>query len=157
MEISIRRATINDLESIVAFNAAMAKETEARELSVEVLSRGVRSVLDDAAKGFYLVAETGGTTAGGLLVTDEWSDWHNAYYWWIQSVYVRPQFRGRGVYQRLHRVVEEMAAGQGVCGIRLYVDRGNERAKNVYRRLGMTPARYEFYETSTPGDGPDFA
>jgi GNAT superfamily N-acetyltransferase len=158
MEMTIRRATIDDLEALVHFNSAMAEETEGKQLSRDLLTRGVRAVFEDPAKGFYLLAETEGTAAGGLMVTVEWSDWRNAYFWWIQSVFVRPEFRGRGVYAMLHRHIEELAAATGdVCGIRLYVDRENARAKSVYERLGMTPARYDFYETELPGDGADFA
>ena len=34
-----------------------------------------------------------------------------------------------------------------VCGLRLYVERENERAKATYRKLGMRPTVYEMYET----------
>ena len=96
---------------------------------------------------FYLIAIIEYTPVGGLLVTPEWSDWRNAFFWWIQSVYVEPRFRKTGVYTALHRSVEDMARSRGdVCGIRLYVDQNNSRAKTVYRRLGMTKGRYEFYE-----------
>ncbi len=155
---TVRRATPADRDALVEFNTAMAEETEDKQLSRERLTRGVQSVFEDSAKGFYLVAEANETVAGGLLVTREWSDWRNAYYWWIQSVYVLPQFRGQGVYARLHRYVEELATESGeVCAIRLYVDRDNARAKSVYSTLGMKPARYDFYEVDVACDTTDFA
>ncbi|MDH3216764.1 MAG: GNAT family N-acetyltransferase, partial [Candidatus Krumholzibacteria bacterium] len=130
---------------------AMAEETEGKRLSVDTLTPGVDAVLDDPQKGFYLIVDVDGCAAGGLLITTEWSDWRNAYFWWIQSVYVKPEYRKRGVYTALHRYVEEAAECEcNVCGIRLYVDRENRRAKATYERLGMTPARYDFYEWLLP-------
>lgn len=151
-QVEVRRATIDDVALLVHFNQAMAQETEGKALPKDRVTEGVRAALSDPGKGFYLIAEVEGTAAGGLLVTYEWSDWRNANFWWIQSVYVEPRFRRRGVYGKLHREVER-AASASACGIRLYVDADNDRAQNVYRRLGMRPSRYFLYESDemTPG------
>jgi GNAT superfamily N-acetyltransferase len=146
--ISIRKATRDDREALVRFNEAMARETEAKSLPRRTLTAGVDAVLGDRNKGFYLVATIEDQPVGGLLVTSEWSDWRNAFFWWIQSVYVEPPYRKMGVYAELHRRVEDTARSRGdVCGIRLYVDHDNARAKTVYERLGMTRGRYDLYET----------
>lgn len=145
--LEIRPATPADAEAIVAFNAAMARETEGKELELARLSRGVAAVFADPALGEYWVAERGGDVVGGLLLTYEWSDWRDGRFWWIQSVYVRPEARGGGVYTALYRAIESRARETpGVCGLRLYVDHGNERAQRVYEHLGMEAARYRFYE-----------
>ena len=144
---NVRKATVEDTDLLVEFNRAMAEETEGKTLSVEKLTAGVRAVFDDASRGFYLIAELDGRPAGGLLITTEWSDWRNAYFWWIQSVYVNPAYRKKGVYKTLHNHVVETARQSGnVCGIRLYVDHDNTGAKATYQRLGMTPGHYDFYE-----------
>jgi GNAT superfamily N-acetyltransferase len=143
----IRRATREDIDSLAQFGIDMARETEGKALAQDLVARGVSAVFDDPARGFYLVAECDGRAVGGLLVTPEWSDWWNASYWWIQSVYVQPEYRSRGIYTGLHRRVEELAIENGgVCAIRLYVDRANTAAQAVYTRLGMNPARYDFFE-----------
>lgn len=155
MTVIVRRAALDDVDTLVRFNRAMAKETEGTDLSSAILGRGVRSVFDDPGKGFYLVAEADGTPVGSLLVTHEWSDWRNAYVWWIQSVYVQPERRGMGIYRRLHRHVENLARSAGnVCGLRLYVDGENSTAKSVYGKLGMARSRYELFE-STGFTAPD--
>jgi GNAT superfamily N-acetyltransferase len=147
MTIEIRQATIADRDELVRFNEAMARETEGKALDRGQLARGVDAVLGDSSKGFYLVATNEGRVAGGLLITTEWSDWRNAYFWWIQSVFVEPAYRRKGVYTQLHRWVEETARSRrDVCGLRLYVDRDNARAQATYESLGMTRARYDFYE-----------
>ena len=148
MDIAIRRATDADAETIADYSAAMAREIEEIELDGELLLRGVRAVLGDGNKGFYVVAEAASRVVGQLMITFEWSDWRNSTFWWIQSVYVHPEARGQGIYSRLYEwVLAEAKARRNICGIRLYVDRTNHNAQRTYRRLGMTPAVYDMYET----------
>ena len=147
MEIQIRRATLADAEAITEHCAAMAAETENLALDRERLRRGVEAVLRDPAKGFYTVAEADGVVVGQMMVTLEWSDWRNATFWWLQSVYVRPEYRRRNVYKRLYeRVFEEAKSKRDICGLRLYVSQENASAQRVYDRLGMRKAHYEMYE-----------
>ena len=147
MQIAVRLAQPADVSTIAAFNRAMALETESLDLDARRLRRGVQAVLDDPAKGFYLVAEQEGETAGQLMVTFEWSDWRNGVFWWIQSVYVRPESRGRGVYRTLYATALERARAAGnVCGLRLYVEKENERAKAAYRQAGMRQTVYDMFE-----------
>ena len=143
----IRRATPADAGFIVESNVAMALETEGLALDETVVRPGVAAVLADASLGFYIVAEIGGSPAGQLMVTFEWSDWRNGLFWWIQSVYVRPEYRRRGVYRALHSHVADAArrAG-GVCGLRLYVEQENTTAQQVYESLDMYRTRYQMYE-----------
>jgi len=142
-----RQAMPDDLEILVEFNAAMARETEGKALDRDRLRAGVAAVLTDGDRGFYLVAESAGTVVGQLLVTFEWSDWRNGYFWWIQSVYVAPEHRRRGVYRMLETRVRDEARRRGhVCGLRLYVARGNRIAQRVYANLGMRRSQYEMFE-----------
>ena len=144
---NIRIATAADAPELVEFNQAMALETEAKHLDPEVLSRGVAAVFEDEQKGFYVVAEDDNRVVGCLLITFEWSDWRNGWFWWIQSVYVRPEARGKSVYSKLYAFVKQMAAqSMDVCGFRLYVDRENEHAQRVYEKLGMELSNYLPYE-----------
>ena len=148
----MRRATRGDLETLVAFNAAMARETEGKALDLGRLRAGVEAVLGDARRGFYLVAETAGQVVGQLLVTAEWSDWRNTYFWWVQSVYVSPDYRRRGVYRALDSHIRAEARRRGdICGVRLYVERANHVARQAYTSLGMTRSRYDLYEIDLDG------
>jgi ribosomal protein S18 acetylase RimI-like enzyme len=145
--VAVRPARAADRDAVAAFNAAMARETEHRELDRATLARGVERGLADPAKGRYFVAEVDGEVAGCLMVTTEWSDWRDGWFWWIQSVYVDPAHRGRGVYGALHEHVRATARAAGdVVGIRLYVEKDNTRAQRTYRKLGMTETDYRLYE-----------
>ncbi|HVL11671.1 MAG TPA: GNAT family N-acetyltransferase, partial [Gemmata sp.] len=111
MNLTLRRAAVSDLEVLVAFNAALAWETEHKRLRPSVLNAGVRAVLADPAKGFYTVAENDrGEVVGQMMVTFEWSDWRNGWFWWVQSVYVRDDARRGGVFRALYREVQRQAA-----------------------------------------------
>ncbi len=146
-EILIRPATLEDAEFLVRGNASMALETEGRVLDTQTLRAGVCSVFDDAARGFYLIAEVDGQPAGQMMITYEWSDWRNGAFWWIQSVYTLPEWRGRGVFKALYWHVESLARESGgVCGLRLYVEAHNQRAQAAYERCGMKKAVYRMFE-----------
>jgi ribosomal protein S18 acetylase RimI-like enzyme len=143
----VRAAAPADAAALVDFNCAMALETEGKALDIAVVTRGVDGLFEQSRAGFYLVAEVGDEIAGCLMVTPEWSDWRNGWFWWVQSVYVKPAHRRRGVYRALYeRVRRDARAGSAVRGLRLYVERGNERAQAVYRRLGMGETPYRLYE-----------
>ena len=147
MDIHIRRATVADTEIIAQHCAAMAAETENLALDRDRLRRGVEAVLQDPSKGFYTVAEADGAVVGQMMVTLEWSDWRNGTFWWLQSVYVQPEYRRRGVYRQLYeRVLEAARARKDICGLRLYVSQENAAAQQVYARLGMRKAHYDMFE-----------
>jgi len=152
--LQVRKARGEDAASLVKFNQAMALETEGKHLDENILKAGVNAVLSNNDRGFYVVAEEAGEVAGGLLVTREWSDWRNAWFWWIQSVYVVPEARGKGLYRELSAFVWAMAHEAGdVCGVRLYVEKENHAAQAVYQRLGMHETDYLMYEQSSPNYG----
>ena len=147
----IRVAEQNDAGALVEFNQAMALETEGKRLEPEKITKGVAAVFTDDSKGFYVVAEDDGKIVGGLMVTYEWSDWRNAWFWWIQSVYIRPEARGQSLYTRMYEFVKLRAADAGnVCGFRLYVETENAHAQNVYDAVGMNRSHYVMYEESEP-------
>lgn len=149
-ELKLRAATERDLDVLVDFNAAMALETEALTLDRTRLRAGVAALLADPAKGRYRVAERAGAVVGALMLTREWSDWRCGDWWWIQSVYVRPDARRAGVFRALfERAAAEARADAGVCGLRLYVERDNLRAQATYRAMGMEETHYRLYEIST--------
>lgn len=143
----IRKGIRSDIETIVRFNHLLAEETESVRLDLDRLRLGVTGMFDHPERGFYLVAELNGEIAGQLMITYEWSDWRNGVFWWIQSVYVKKEFRAQKVFRSLYDHVVVLAKKEGnVCGLRLYADKENDRAHKVYAKLGMSDTHYDLLE-----------
>jgi ribosomal protein S18 acetylase RimI-like enzyme len=147
MSITIRPPTVADAPIIADFNARLAWESEDKKLDPPTALKGVQAQLADPAKGWYFLACDGSDVVGQLAITFEWSDWTCGWFWWIQSVYVRADARGRGVFRSLyHYVVNRAKSEGGVTAIRLYVERDNEKGQATYRAMGMEKTSYEVYE-----------
>jgi ribosomal protein S18 acetylase RimI-like enzyme len=153
-DILVREAFDADFALLANGNMAMAVESEGKPLAQAIVEAGVRAALADPDKGRYFVAEFGGTSAGQAMVTREWSDWRNGWFWWIQSVYIALEYRRRGVYRALHEHIRAAAvAERDVVGLRLYVETGNAIAQKTYHALGMRDAGYRLFEEDWSAGG----
>jgi GNAT superfamily N-acetyltransferase len=157
--LTIRPGTMTDAALIAEFNYKLAIESENKRLDRIVLQAGVDKALTRSDLCRYFVAEFDKRVIGQTMVTFEWSDWRAAMFWWMQSVYVHPDFRGRGVFKALYMHIETQARkNPEVCGLRLYVNHHNHRATDTYLRLGMKHSGYHLYEvdwSNPPGDVPE--
>jgi ribosomal protein S18 acetylase RimI-like enzyme len=145
--IEIVSAEPSHIPSIVEFNAALARETEHKELPLDILTRGVTRLLEKPQFGQYFVAMVDGQIAGCMMFTYEWSDWRDGLIYWLQSVYVRPQFRRQGVFRALLDAVEQQAkSSPDACGIRLYVEQENAPAQATYQKHGLNSTPYQVME-----------
>jgi len=145
--ITIRKAKSSDSEHIVELQLKMAQETEGLELDRGVVSKGVRAVFRHPAHGTYWIAEEKGEILGVLLAIPEWSDWRNGTVLWIHSLYVIPEARRQGVFKKLYlNLKERVEHSPELVGLRLYVDRQNKSAQEIYDKLGMNKDHYELYE-----------
>ena len=145
--IKIRKAIIEDLETIVKFNYNLAKQTEDKELDLEILTKGVIAMLSDTSKGQYYVYEIDGKVVGQIMNTYEWSDWRNGTFLWVQSVYVDEEHRRKGIFKELYNYVKQICDNdEDIAGIRLYVEKENLNAKATYKSLGMYECNYHMYE-----------
>ena len=146
MTLIVRSAGDVDIDRLVLYNQALARETEGRELDRKVLKEGVEALLSEPARGQYFVAQKAGEVVGQMMVTYEWSDWRNGNIWWVQSVYVSKDHRREGIYRLLHEYVRSLAREEKAVGLRVYVDRDNEAAQRTYGALGMQASDYQMYE-----------
>ena len=144
--ITIRKAIPEDASVIIDFQQKMAWETERMTLAPEIIYKGVNAVFTDPLRGKYWVAEEKGNVVASLLITFEWSDWRNCFVWWIQSVYVLPEFRRIGIFRSMYLHIKEQAVKDGIPGLRLYVETNNIPAQNTYEALGMSSIHYKMYE-----------
>jgi ribosomal protein S18 acetylase RimI-like enzyme len=143
MPLVIRRAGLADAHRVVEFNRRLAEESEGKTLDLTLLAAGVAQVLADPQKGLYFLASEADQVVGQMMITFEWSDWRNGWFWWIQSVYVIAEARRRGVFRALFEHISEAARqDQSVIGLRLYVDQENHIAQETYRRMGMMETEY---------------
>ena len=148
-DLRTRKATTGDVGAIVELNAEMAREMEGKALDLARLENGVASVVGapEERLGFYVVAEVSGEVAGVMHVTYEWSPWRNATFWWLANVFVRRNWRRRGVYTAMHGFVGARAEDDpGVCGIRLFTTAENHGAQRSYDSVGMTSEAAFFCE-----------
>jgi GNAT superfamily N-acetyltransferase len=146
-ECLIRPATVKDAETLERFNVSMAWETETKILETDRIKPGIEKIFTDPDAGFYSVVEIDNRVVAALMITTEWSDWRNGFFWWIQSVYVEPEYRGQGIFTSLYAYIKDMAKNEKeVCGLRLYVEKENERAQRTYLKAGMHETVYRLYE-----------
>jgi ribosomal protein S18 acetylase RimI-like enzyme len=146
-QIKIRDAVREDMPRLVEFNLSIALDTEGKHLDEQVLTCGMSALFDEPHRGFYMVAEVADKVVGSLMVTTEWSDWRDGDFWWLQSVYVDPEFRRNGVFRALYTEAKQRAKNTSrVCGCRLYVERDNAAAQATYARLGFAETNYKVFE-----------
>ncbi|MGK7391277.1 MAG: GNAT family N-acetyltransferase [Candidatus Cyclobacteriaceae bacterium M2_1C_046] len=147
----IRQANPSDKGILKKFQKQMAWETEKLELDEDQLDKGLEAILNDASKGNYFVAEEGGNVIACLMVTPEWSDWRNGIVWWIQSVFVDEDYRRKGIYRQLYNHIQDwVKSNEDYKGIRLYVEKDNKTAQQVYSALGMDGEHYKLFEWMKP-------
>ncbi len=147
--VTVRPGQTADLDTLVQFSQGVALESEGLQPDPATLRQAIQSALGGSGKARYFIAEIDRQPVGSLFVTYEWSDWNNAWYWWIQGVYVLKEQRGRGVYSAMYQAVRHAARDEGnVAKIRLYVEKENEAALRAYEATGMTEAPYRIYEAS---------
>lgn len=142
----IRVAKKEDAASIIDFQQKMAMETEGIELDHATIYNGVRAVFEDSSKGTYYVAESDNKVVASLLITPEWSDWRNSYIWWFQSVYVIPGYRRKGIFREMYDYIKKEALKENIPGLRLYVEKDNNRAQLTYEAMGMDGEHYRLFE-----------
>lgn len=147
MSLSIRAAHTSDAHNIADFNVGLAAESEGISLCPDTVLQGVTRALEDGLGAQYWVAEFDGSVVGQLMTTREWSDWQNGWYIWLQSVFVVPEHRKKGIFRGLlQHVLQNAASAEDVYSIRLYVDEDNESALETYAKLGFTHTGYQVLE-----------
>ena len=92
---------------------------------------------------YWILLDEKNKNVGSVSALKEWSDWNAGYYWWIQSMFISPQYRGKGLMALLiEAVIDEMALQNGL-ELRLYVHKNNQPAINAYRKSGFSNSSYQ--------------
>lgn len=147
MKILFRPAQAHEAQVIRNFQIEMALETEKFKLNEETVTQGVETVFARPELGHYHVCEVEGQVVGSLLLIPEWSDWRNGTVWWIHSLYIKPDFRGHRLFSKMYdHLKARVESDPGARGLRLYVDKSNLKAQEIYSKLGMNSEHYKLYE-----------
>jgi RimJ/RimL family protein N-acetyltransferase len=149
--ILIRKSEPADIAVIAEFQQQLALETENYHLDISIVKNGIKAMFDDRSLGMYFIAERNGEIVGCHSITYEWSDWRNGMVWWIQSVYVVKSQRKHGIFKAMFDNLKEFVQKDpGIVGLRLYVDKTNLRAQEVYQKMGMNGEHYSVFEMMKP-------
>lgn len=149
MTFHIRKATPADLKSLVSFAVAEAKEAEGVKKDSERVRQGISTALNDDSIALYWVLEKKSIgVIGSVSMVKEWSDWNSGYYWWIQNMYLLPEFRGKGFMERLIQKLKDAARNEGALELRLYVHKNNAQAISAYQKVGFFDADYRIMTMS---------
>ena len=142
--LNIRKAELRDLPFLVEFTSEEAREAENVVKIPETLSRGIEVALRDRnVASYWVMTDKDDTPVGSVSSVREWSDWNAGYYWWIQSMYLRPDCRGKGLMHELISCVESEMYREGGLELRLYVHRDNAVAKRAYEKSGFSLSDYQ--------------
>lgn len=138
----VRAASAADAERLIDFTLREAADAEGVRLDPAAVRRGVTAALEDPRLAQYWVVEVDREVVASISTLREWSNFHGGYYWWVQSLFVVPAHRGRGIVDQLLDHVARQAAAAGALDVRLYAHQSNLRAMRVYERCGFTAAPY---------------
>ena len=144
--ISVRKAVPADLDTLfqLYIDNGGGKIGSKRDL----LRNGLRKLVSSPDLGFHILAEAEGRVVGMLRICFEWSPYRDGTFWWIENVYVVPNWRRKSVYSTMHKHIQSEAdADPTICGIRLYTDEDNHGARRTYKSVGMNGYMMEFFET----------
>jgi len=144
--LNIRIAELKDAEKIAKNNVYLAKESEDLDIDYKTTYKGVKAIISDKNKGFFIVTELNRKIIGELMVTYEWSDWRSKDFWWIQSVYVDKEHRKQGIFNKMKDFIIKLAKENNIDKVRLYVHNKNKDAINAYEKSNMKKDDYIIYK-----------
>ena len=144
MDAQIRKAVIDDIDSLIEFSFEEAKEAEGLTRVPDTLRAGITAALNDSSKAIYwVIADENDKPFGNVSALKEWSDWNDGYYWWIQSMFISTRYRGKGYLKLLINAVESEMKRENGLELRLYVHKDNKVAIRAYEKVGFVISNYD--------------
>lgn len=135
------------IDEIADFQLKMALETEDLQLDPDTVKRGVKHIFDNHSLGRYVIVEDNGKCIASMLNLYEWSDWRCGNVIWIHSLFVIKEYRRKGIFSKMYDFVKtEVEEAKDLMGLRLFVEKNNDRAQKTYKAMGMTKEHYDMYE-----------
>jgi GNAT superfamily N-acetyltransferase len=97
-------------------------------------------IVNESAGRAWLI-ESDGQTVGYVVLTYSYSIEFHGRDAFVDELYVRETYRGRGLGTAALEFVEGLCPSLGVRPLHLEVDDGNDRARTVYRKFGFQERR----------------
>ncbi|MGC2182676.1 MAG: GNAT family N-acetyltransferase [Terriglobales bacterium] len=134
--LAIRPADAGDVSTL---NTLIHELADFERLPAVVNEAGLlRDGFGEAPKFRVLLAEWEGQPAGYALFFDYYSSFEGRPGLFLEDIYVRGQYRGKGIGKALLAQVASVANGQNCFGVRWQVLDWNTRAIEFYKELGAT-------------------
>jgi GNAT superfamily N-acetyltransferase len=133
--LQIRPATVDDVPLLRTLIRELAEFERQLDLCVIEEAHLARDGFGTGPKFRALIAEWGGQPAGYALFFGYYSTWVGPGLY-LEDVFVRSQFRGKGIGMALMAAVARIALQENCCAMRWEVLDWNERAIELYRSLG---------------------
>lgn len=137
----IRKLTADDRQTYLALaNEFYGSPAVLHAIPEEYFERTFDEMMrsDDYVEGFML--EWDGETAGYGLISKSFSQEAGGMQAWLEELYVRPAFQGRGLGKAFFHFYEGYAPE--MRRFRLEVEQDNTRALELYKRLGYEEFTY---------------
>lgn len=139
MSLSIRFADASDAETIHRLVVELATYERAPDAVVATIE-DLRAQLAASRPPFQcLLAELDGEIAGFALFFHNYSTWRGRAGLYLEDLFVKPEYRGRGVGEALLARCAAIAVERGCPRFEWAVLDWNEPAIGFYRKLGAEP------------------
>ncbi len=134
--LNIRPATVEDVPLILQFIRELAEYERAPQAAVATEQNLVRDGFIDEPKFRVLLADWGGSPAGFAFYFFNYSTWLGRPGLYLEDLFVRPEFRGKGIGKALLAELAAIAVRGNCYGMRWQVLDWNQPAIDFYECLG---------------------
>ncbi|MDX2070849.1 MAG: GNAT family N-acetyltransferase [Haliscomenobacter sp.] len=138
-----RPATVEDLDTLLHFEQGIVAAERPFDPTLkagEIHYYDLKALIL-APESEVIVATSGSEIVGSGYAQIRLAKDYNAHkrFAYLGFMYVKPEFRGRGVNGLVLEALTHWIKGQGIAEIRLEVYAENEAAKKAYEKAGFTP------------------
>jgi GNAT superfamily N-acetyltransferase len=132
----VRLAAPDDIPRLVALMAEFYAEA-GYPLPADAATRTFAALLGDPRLGRVWVMEAGREPAGYVVLTVSFSMEYGGLRGFVDDLFVRPEFRGRGLAAAALAELRRTAEALGVRALLVEVGPDNHTARRVYQRIGL--------------------
>jgi ribosomal protein S18 acetylase RimI-like enzyme len=134
---AIHLANADDLDRLTALVTAFQTE-QGEDVTADQRRAGLAPMLDGNPHGAAYLLGPSRAPIGYVIVTFGWSVTLGGLDAFIDTIYLRPAVRGRGIATEVLTSLPRALARAGIKGLHLEVDRDDGAARRLYARAGFT-------------------